>query len=99
MRDRGRSGNGQHDGRSLEKPGKGDLDDAHAVISGRCFQRILRFQPLAAADRKPRQEPKALLLALRQNFFRFAILNVVLVLDTNDWKNLARPLDFRRAHV
>src|SRR5205814_9866698 len=94
-----RARNPQPHRRSLQEPGYCDLDNARATSLARPFQRIVRFQPSASADRKPWHKPKTLLLAIDQNIFRLAVLSVVLVLDAYYRKDFARPLDFLRLHV
>src|SRR5436190_17567283 len=65
----------------------------------RRIQRVLRFQTPCPADWKPWQKAKAILLAIGQGIFRFAVFDVVTVLHTNDGNNFACPLDFFRLHV
>ena len=99
MRERRRPGDGQHDGRSSQKPGQRNLVNTHAVGLCREVQWVLRFQTAASPDGKPWQKAKILLLAINQNVFRFAVLDVVPVLHADDRNNLARPHNFFRINV
>ena len=76
------------------QPRKRYLKNAYAVRLCRGVQRVLRFQPSASADRKPRQKPKLFLFAIPENVFRFAVLNVVTVLHAHDRSDLACAIDF-----
>src|SRR5437764_3202954 len=91
------SGNWQHPRRTLQQPcardlnrfGMMDLRDAGQKIMSNC----------SGSKRKPWNEGDAVLLAIIDDVFPFAVEDAVAVLNSNDWGNFLRPLNVFTSYV
>src|ERR1700730_7836188 len=95
MRNRRSARDRQHHRRSLEEPGQRKLIDRDAgPFRFRCERTVwLGKRTSASADGRPRDKAELLLFAKGERLFRFAVDDVVLVLDADNRQNVSLVLD------
>src|SRR5436309_2492219 len=94
VRERRRSGNREHHGRPLKKPGQRELNNAYTALLGSSIDSRTIFQASASSYRRPRYKPKSFFFAILKRIFPLAVGDIIAVLNAHNRNDLARPLDF-----